>query len=146
MKKIIILLVLGICATPFLSHAQDCESIVKLCGDYLDGTAQGNKKSKFVSDGQVYTAFLDREKAEFRTTFYGGSTYRIAASAGKDDNFVIFTIKDTYGNVLFSNRNYKNSPYWDFKVPTTLPVLIETELDLDKKVTGCAVMLIGFKK
>lgn len=123
--------------------AQDCEKIVKVCESYLNGT-QG--KAKFVSDGQVYTAFLDREKAEFKTTFYGGSTYRIAASAGSDDEYVIFTVKDPNGNVLFTNKNFKNSAYWDFKVPKTIPVTIETELDLDKKVTGCAVMLIGFKQ
>lgn len=125
------------------SFAQDCEKIVKTCESYLNGT---KGKAKFVSDGQVYTAFLDREKAEFKTTFFGGSTYRIAASAGNDDDYVIFTVKDPQGNVLFTNRNYKNSPYWDFKVPKTIPVTIETELDLDKKVTGCAVMLIGFKQ
>lgn len=123
--------------------AQDCEKIVKTCESYLNGS---KGKAKFVSDGQVYTAFLDREKAEFKTTFFGGSTYRIAASAGTDDEYVIFTVKDPQGNVLFTNRNYKNSPYWDFKVPKTIPVTIETELDLDKKVTGCAVMLIGFKQ
>jgi len=89
---------------------------------------------------------LDREKAEFKTTFFGGSTYRIAASAGTDDDFVIFTVKDPKGNVLFTNSKYKNAPYWDFKVQKTIPVTIETELDLDKKVTGCAVMLIGFKQ
>lgn len=125
------------------AYAQDCEKIVKTCESYLNGK-QG--KDKFVSDGQVYTAFLDREKAEFKTTFFGGSTYRVAASAGNDDEYVIFTVKDMQGNILFSNRNYKNSPYWDFKVPKTIPVIIETELDLDKKVTGCAVMLIGFKQ
>ena len=59
---------------------------------------------------------------------------------------MIFTIKDPKGNVLFSNKNYNNSPFWDFKVIETLPVIIETELDLDLKVTGCAVMLIGFEK
>ena len=91
-------------------------------------------------------AFLDREKSEFKTTFFGGSTYRIAASAGDDDYYVIFTVKDPNGTILFTNRNYKNAPYWDFKVPKTIPVSIETELDLDKKVTGCAVMLIGFKQ
>lgn len=125
------------------TYAQDCEKIVKACEGYLTGS---KGKARFVSDGQVYTAFLDREKAEFKTTFFGGSTYRIAASAGTDDEYVIFTVKDLKGNVLFSNRNYKNAPYWDFKVPKTIPVVIETELDLDKKVTGCAVMLIGFKQ
>ncbi|MBI1835750.1 MAG: hypothetical protein HYR91_00640 [Flavobacteriia bacterium] len=122
---------------------QDCNEIVKVCESYLNGK-EGS--SRFISDGQVYTAFLDREKAEFRTTFYGGSTYRVVASAGNDDDFVIFTIKDLKGNIIFTNKNHKNSPYWDFVIPSTIPVIIVTELDLDKKVTGCAVMLIGFKQ
>ncbi len=134
---------LSILTVSFNATAQDCEKIVKVCESYLNGS---KGKSKFVSDGQVYTAFLDREKAEFKTTFYGGSTYRIAASAGSDDEYVIFTVRDPNGNILFTNKNHKNAPYWDFKVPRTIPVTIETELDLDKKVTGCAVMLIGFKQ
>lgn len=125
------------------AEAQDCERIVQNCEKLLKKEAKGDG---FISDGQVYTAFLDREKAEFKTTFFGGTTYRIAASAGDKDNFVIFTIKDPQGNILYSNKNYKNAPYWDFKVVETLPVTIETELDLDLKVTGCAVMLIGFQQ
>ncbi|AEA45526.1 hypothetical protein [Fluviicola taffensis] len=121
--------------------AQDCETLVKDCEVLLKG-----KEKNFVSDGQVYTAFLDREKAEFKTTFFGGTTYRIAATAGTDDEYVIFTVKDLQGNIIFSNRKYKNSSYWDFKVPITIPVIIETELDMDKKITGCAVMMIGFKR
>lgn len=141
MKKIIAAFVLTSNIYLNFSFSQDCESIVAVCNSYLNG-----KKSKFVSDGQIYSAFIDREKAEFKTTFFGNNTYRVVASAGNEDVFVIFTVKDMLGNILFSNKNYKNSPYWDFKVPTTIPVLIETELDLEKKVTGCVVMLIGFKK
>ena len=85
-------------------------------------------------------------KAEFETTFYGGTTYRIAASAGSKDDYVIFTIKDPEGHILFSNKNYRNSPFWDFKINETLPVTIEAELDRDLKVTGCVVMMIGFQK
>ncbi len=140
LSKIILAITLSFTGVTF---SQDCESIVKTCESYLNGK---NGNVKFISDGQVYTAFLDREKAEFKTTFFGGSTYRIAASAGTDDDFVIFTVKDPKGNVLFTNSKYKNAPYWDFKVQKTIPVTIETELDLDKKVTGCAVMLIGFKQ
>jgi hypothetical protein len=143
MKYSIILLVAFTTLLSANVKAQDCEKIVKICEGYLNGT---KGSSKFVSDGQVYTAFLDREKAEFKTTFFGGSTYRIAASAGSEDDFVIFTVRDPKGNILFTNKDFKNSPYWDFKVPKTIPVTIETELDLDKKVTGCAVMLIGFKQ
>lgn len=120
---------------------QNCDALVKECEKILKG-----KKGDFVSDGQVYTALLDRQKAEFKTTFFGGSTYRIACTAGTDDAFVIFTVKDLDGNILFTNKKYKNSSYWDFKVAKTIPVVIETELDLDKKVTGCAIMMIGFKK
>ena len=123
--------------------AQDCERIVRNCEELLK---QNNKGGEFISDGQVYTAFLDREKAEFNTTLFGGTTYRIVASAGSKENYMIFTIRDPQGNILFSNRNYKNAPYWDFKVIETLPVSIETELDPDLKVSGCAVMLIGFKR
>jgi hypothetical protein len=115
--------------------------LVKVCEEVLQG-----KTKNFISDGQVYTAFLDREKAEFKTTFFGGSTYRIAVTAGTEDDFVIFSVKDLNGTVLFTNSKYKNSGYWDFKVPSTIPVIIETELDQDKRVTGCAVMMIGFKK
>jgi hypothetical protein len=127
----------------FGTFAQKCEQIAKDCSNYLEGKSG---KTRFISDGQYYTAFLDREKAEFKTTLYGGSTYRIAASAGSKEDYVIFSVIDLDGNILFSNRDYKNSPYWDFKVPRTIPVVISTELDLDLKVTGCAVMLIGFKQ
>lgn len=140
MKKLAIYTFFSFLSVGF-SYAQDCESLVKECEVILKG-----KEKNFVSDGQVYTAFLDREKAEFKTTFFGGTVYRIATTAGTDDNYVIFTVKDFKGNIIFTNRNYKNSEYWDFKVPKTIPVIIETELDLEKKVTGCAVMMIGFKR
>lgn len=120
------------------AFAQDCDGVVKECKRLLS--------DDFVSDGQVYTAFLDREKAEFRTTLYGGTTYRIAASAGTKDDYALFTIKDPEGHTLFSNRNYKNASYWDFKVEESIPVVIETELDVDLKTSGCVVMMIGFKR
>ena len=102
--------------------------------------------SLFVSDGQVYEAFINDEVAEFKTRFFGGSTYRITASVGFTDNFVIFTIYDPENHVLFTNKDYENANYWDFKVNETIPVRIQTQLDMEKKVSGCAVMLIGFKK
>lgn len=123
--------------------AQDCDSIYRIVEKYITNDSKGRP---FVSDGQAYVAFLDNEKAEFKTTLYGGSFYRIAASAGAKDDYVIFTIFDTEDNILYTNRDFKNSPYWDFKVESTISVRVQTELDTDKKVTGCAVMLIGFLK
>ena len=143
MKKVILLTVTVLTTCFFQITAQECDSIVKLCEKQLRTDTNG---SLFVSDGQVYQAFINDEIAEFQTTFFGGTTYRIVASAGSADNYVIFNVFDPEGRVLFSNRDHKNAPYWDFKVKSTIPVKIETQLDMDKKVSGCAIMLIGFKK
>lgn len=121
------------------TYSQECSGLVEVCKSNL---TKGNPK--FLSDGQVYSVLLNNEKSEFKTTFFGNSTYRISVSAGNEDDFVIFTVKDIKGNIIFTNKNYNNAPYWDFEVPETLSVIIETELDLDKKKSGCVVMLIGF--
>jgi len=141
MNKIIFLFASVLLSTAAL--AQDCDSIQKIVESYLTDEDEGRS---FVSDGQAYIAFLDREKAEFKTTFYGNSLYRIAASAGVKDDYVIFTIYDENDNILFTNKDQRNAPYWDFKINSTVNVRIETELDLDKKVSGCAIMYIGFQK
>jgi hypothetical protein len=142
--KYIVALSLGLFSlAAFNANAQDCEEIYHVVEQYIINNEDGRP---FVSDGQAYIAFLDNEKAEFNTTLYGGSFYRIAASAGTKDDYVIFTIYDIEDNVLYTNKGHANSPYWDFKVESTIPVRIQTELDRDKKVTGCAVMMIGFLK
>lgn len=126
----------------FNGFSQDCEGNVDICSVLL----QENTEKPFISDGQVYSAFLDRgEKAEFKTTFFGGTTYRISSSAGADENYVIFKIKDPDGNILFSNENYNNAPYWDFIVDESIALTIEVRLDPELKLTGCLAMLIGFR-
>lgn len=142
MRKLTILVIFFSVLTFSNAQAQTCDSIVKITESYLK---QDNKL--FVSDGQVYKAFLDENQAaEFYTTLYGGTTYRIAASAGNKDNFIIFNVYDKDRNLIFSNKEYKNAPYWDFKVVNTIECFVEAKLDLDKKVSGCAVLLIGFKR
>ena len=127
--------------------AQQCDSLTNVCKDYLMKPIKKDPGSIFISDGQTYRAFLDTDQtAEFTTTVYGGSTYRIASSAGKKDNYTIFDVYDKENNLLFSNMDYDNAPYWDFKVESTLDVRIEVRLDPNKKSSGCAVLLIGFKQ
>ncbi|MCO5260067.1 MAG: hypothetical protein M9916_07985 [Crocinitomicaceae bacterium] len=143
MKKKTILSAVTFLLLGLTSFSQNCDEMVKDC-EKLFRDEKG--KEVFISDGQVYTAFLDRQQAEFDITFYGGTTYRIAVSAGDRDDYVIFRLRDQKGNVLFSNQDYKNARYWDFKVPQTITLKIETELDTERKIAGCAVMLIGFKQ
>ncbi len=138
-----LLLATALIFSSFIGFSQDCEQILKNCEKFF---LDKNGKTAFISDGQVYAAFLDKQKAEYRVTLYGGTTYRIVANAGSNDNYALFTIRDLNGNVLYRNSDHKNAPYWDFKIPKSIPVVIETSLDEDKKFTGCVVMLIGFKK
>lgn len=100
----------------------------------------------FISDGQQYKALLTGEEiAEFRATFYGGSTYRITACSGQSEGNIVFSLYDKERNLLFSNRDYENSPYWDFRFTATIDCIIEAEL-VGGQTSGFAFMLIGFKQ
>jgi hypothetical protein len=122
-----------------------CDTIAKIsAGKYLSG------KSRFISDGQEYRALLiDNEIAEFNTAFYGGSTYRIVAWTGLSEGNLLFRVFDSEHHLLFSNADYKNSPYWDFKFKSTVNCTIEAQLlhpnGTNGAASGCAVVLIGFK-
>ena len=144
MKKLFASIVLfgGLFVASNASAQVTCDSIKDICQDYLSASAG----KLFISDGQVYRAFLqDEETAEFETTFFGGSTYRLAVAAGKRKDYVIFEIRDRKDNLLFTNADHKNAHYWDFSVSSTMECKIETRLDSNKKSNGCAVMLIGFQ-
>src|ERR1051326_3293021 len=118
------------------SKAQ-CDTIVSICAKHI--------MSPFLSDGQQYRALLiGDQNAEFHTTFYGGGTYRIAACSGLKDGNLIFSVFDEERNLLFSNKDFKNAPYWDFKVNSTLDVILEATLGGAQ--SGCAVVLVGFKQ
>lgn len=100
----------------------------------------------FISDGQQYKALLTGEEiAEFRATFYGGSTYRITACSGQSDGNIVFSLYDKERNLLFTNKDYENSPYWDFRFVATIDCIIEAEL-VGGQTSGFAFMLIGFKQ
>jgi len=114
------------------------DTIMHLCTQYL--------KLPFVSDGQQYKALLNQEEtAEFRATFYGGNTYRIIACSGLSDGNLVFSLFDINHNLLFTNKDYKNTPYWDFQFDYTIDGVIEATL-AQPNTSGFAIILIGFKK
>ena len=142
MKKILFLFAVIALSTQISFAQETCEQLPDVCAKMMENS----DGSIFVSDGQTYQTMLDGEPAEFETTFYGGTTYRVASSAGSGDNYVIFTVYNQNGDVLFTNEKYENTPYWDFQVTSTIPVRIEAKLDENKKISGCLVLMIGFKK
>lgn len=142
MKKFILSLFIVLTCSLFSGmKAQVCDTIASICAKHIT--------ANYISDGQLYRSLLlnSEEYSEFHTTFFGETTYRIAACSGTSDGNLIFTIYDENRNKLFSNREQRNAPYWDFKVKSTLETIIEAQLDANKNPgSGCAVILIGFKQ
>jgi len=115
-----------------------CDTIANICSN--------NFTKEYLSDGQEYRALLvDEQTAEFHLTLYGGSIYRFGACSGLENGNIIFRVKDQEYNELFSNQNHQLAPYWDFKTESTLDVIVEANLNLEKVNSGCAVLLVGFK-
>ncbi len=124
-----------------------CDELEPLVSELLN-SSNDNSNSIYISDGQVYKAFINNEeKAEFKVTLYGGSKYRIAGSTADKQalNFKLYDT-ETSRNVLFSNKQYDNAPYWDFEVENTIDCIVEATLDLDISLDGCMIMMIGFEK
>jgi len=116
-----------------------CDTIAKICSEHVT--------ADFISDGQSYRALLNGDQvAEFRATFYGGSTYRIAGCSGFTDGNLIFELYDEDHNRLFASNEYKNTPYWDFEFTSTIDCTIEARLNTVNVKSGCATMVIGFKQ
>lgn len=141
MKKIstLLFLFIALAVIPGSLQAQ-CDTIANVCAK--------NMAKQFLSDGQEYRALLlnNDETAEFHSTFYGGSIYRIVACSGMSDGNLVFSVFDTDRNLIFTNSDYKNSPFWDFKVNSTFDCIIEARLGSESQGSGCAVVLIGFKQ
>lgn len=109
------------------------------CSDYLT--------SGFVSDGQEYKAKLDENgRARFYTTFYGGSQYRLIACGEIPDYPLAFSVFDTEKNLLFCNKDYNFTPYWNFTFTSTIDCIIEFEYNTEKPLKNEVMLLIGFKE
>lgn len=137
MKNFILLVALALSST-FAANAQ-CDDIADVCADHLS--------KAFISDGQFYRALLFGDQvAEFETTLFGASTYRVVACSGDQPGNLIFRVYDQERNLLFTNAEYSNAPHWDFVVSNTMNCIIEAQLDPNRIESGCAVLVIGFKK
>jgi hypothetical protein len=138
--KILPLIVSLLTLNSLLSMAEGNDTVSAICAKHF--------KDQFVSDGQNYQALLfnNAETAEFSSTLLGGTIYRIAACSGLTDGNLCFWIYDTKRNLLFTNKDFKNAPYWDFLVNNTVDCIIEAKLDAKNTGSGRAVILIGFKQ
>lgn len=126
-----------------LAHSGKTQSI---CGPIAD-RCETHITTNYIPDGQFYRTLLQGDDmAEFGLTLFGGTTYRVAACSGNSDGLLLFSVYDRERNLLFTNEAHGNAPYWDLAIANTIDVTIEASLDASKAGSGCAVMLIGFKK
>lgn len=117
--------------------------------DVTADVCQKHITDNYLSDGQHYRALLLTDQvAEFNATLYGGTTYRVAACSGTQDGNLQFRVydKSPERNLIFMNRDFSNAPYWDFQLESTMDVIVETQLDPIAGASGCAVLLMGFKR
>ncbi|MDY0199514.1 MAG: hypothetical protein RBR40_00860 [Tenuifilaceae bacterium] len=100
----------------------------------------------YITDGQEYFAEVKPDqKVEFRTTFFANNTYRIVACTNIKRSDVLFSVYDTEKNLLFSNSNYDNTPYWDFHFSSTVTCVIQVDVKNLKFSPGYVMLLIGYK-
>jgi len=138
MQKKILLILIVLSFTGLKSIFSQSYSFFKDCEQYL--------KLPYVSDGQDYFIELRKgDKGEFKTTFYGGSKYRIITCSNLPQGNLIFNIFDTEKNLLYSNVNFDYTPYWDFIFRSTIDCIIEVkfESEIAKKVQ--VKLIIAFK-
>ena len=127
---IFLIIALGIKAQPI--------DFVSKCQNYFG--------SEFISDGQQYRALLSGEQvAEFHATFYQENKYRIVACGAKDNQTIVFNVYDKNRNLLYSNKDFDNTPYWDLYFSATTDCIIEARLDTNIQTSGIVYLLIGFE-
>lgn len=101
----------------------------------------------YVSDGQEYiTKLAENNVAKFYCTFYGGSYYRIIACSDIKEYPLILTVYDTEKNLLFCNKDYQYTSYWNFIFTSTIDCIVEIEFDNENWIKQEVKLLIGFKE
>lgn len=113
------------------------EELIKGCIDSL--------RSPYVLGDRSMKALLTGDEvAEFRTTFFGGNTYRIV-SCTYEPYLIQFSVYDTERNLLFNSANYQNVGLWDFKMEGSMECIIEARLNKEVATSGMAFLLVGFR-
>lgn len=139
MKKFFALLVCCVCVLSVHKVHAQADTLVSVCTKHMN--------PPYISDGQQYQTILNGdEMAEFHISFLAGSTYRIVGCSGLSEGNLVYSVYDTEHNLIYTNSNYENAPYWDFKFNYSMDCVIEAKLDSKTTESGFAIMLVGFKQ
>lgn len=108
----------------------------------------------FQNNGQINTTTLfEGDSASLNMTFYSLLEYRLLVCAHPVlGDGVYFRVKDSDGEVLYTNKDNPSLKYWDFKVNSTQDLHIDVmvpenpESMSDMPPSGCVSILLGFKE
>lgn len=88
--------------------------------------------------------------AEVMITFFGGRDYRLLVDAHPILGEVEFTVSDTNGKQIHSNKDTQNKESFDFKMKNTQQLVIKVKVPEQKNTMiqhiGCVSIVSGFKK
>lgn len=101
---------------------------------------------EYISDGQFYTTKINvGESQKCEITFIEGNEYRLIACP-QNASKVQMQIIDVQGNILFDNKNFNYTNYWNFRIKETLTCTIKLTLPKTERQSDEVVLLVGFKK
>lgn len=134
----------------YIAAALACAAIavptqVNSQAEAIENSCKACFESPFIITGRPFRSLLTGDEvAEFHTTLFSGTTYRIAVGNGEKSN-VIFSVYDDDHNLLFTSKDYDNAPYWDFTADGYMDCIVEARLDNTKASSGFAIVMTGFK-
>lgn len=101
----------------------------------------------FISSGQIHKSLVRGDaEAEFRSTFYSGTTYRVVVCSDVEGNKPVFTLYDNENHKLFSNQKHNYSPYWDFQFESTVDCIIKVRFKEALEKPAYLILMVGFKE
>ncbi len=107
------------------------------CGQYLT--------PGFVPfENSLIMEIKEDEMATFHISFYDEFVYRVIACTDINSDLE-FSLYDTEKHLLFSNRDYNYSQYWDFIFNSTLDCTIQVKPVDEEKSNATIKLLIGYK-
>lgn len=128
----VVLCGMGIGVNAYSQCKSDVENVGRPFYEVETECAKANSESSFLSDGKDYRALLTNNSSEFLVIFYADNKYRIAACTDVGGP-LSFTVKDHKDNMLFTNKDHENAPYWDLVFPTTIECLVTITLPDETK-------------
>ncbi len=100
----------------------------------------------YVSDGQYYTTNITSDEVKnCEITFIKGNEYRLIVCPHKGEK-IRMEIIDQEGHLMFDNKNYDYTNYWNFRIKSSVTCTIKLSLIDDTVKTDEIVLLVGLKK